>query len=133
MRLRRWTVSAVIAAIAAGAAATAGAQAPGLVGKWSADQRCAPQAPQIVFRGTTMELWDRAQRVFSGTVRFQPEGNQVAVLVQGVNTPAQPGNPEVGDIATFRRDGNRLFGVAVTRRGERRAAPEGTPPFHLCR
>ena len=127
--------AALLIAIVCAAPANAQSNAQSLIGKWSADQACGVTARQIVFRGTTMELWDASQRIFSGSVRFQSSGNETAVTVVNVSreTPPQPGSPEVGDVATFRRDGTRLYGVAVTRRGERRAAPDGTPPFYLCR
>jgi hypothetical protein len=128
----RW--SAVLGAAALVLAAAAPAHAQGLIGKWSAEQGCGAQSRQIVFRGTTMELWEAGQRLFTGNVRFQNTGNQTAVTVVSISrdTSRQPGLPEVGDVATFRRDGNRMFGVAVTRNGDRRPAPEGTPPFYLC-
>lgn len=114
------------------AAASPAAQAQSVIGKWSAEQGCGAQSRQIVFRGTVMELWDQSQRLFSGNVRFQAAGNQTAVTVLSINTQPQPGSPAVGDVATFRREGNRMYGVAVTRNGRRQAAPEGTPPFYLC-
>jgi hypothetical protein len=115
--------------------ATAGSvHAQGLVGKWSAEQGCGAQSRQIVFRGNTMELWEASQRLFTGNVRFQNTGNETAVTVVSIGreTPRLPGNPEVGDVATFRRDGNRMYPVAVTRGGQRRAAPSEVPPFYLC-
>lgn len=133
MPLRR-TLPFVLAVAAIVMPGSARAQ-QSLVGRWSADQRCAPQAPQIVFRSGSWEMWERGQRIFSGGVRYQHEGNQTAVQVQSIgrDPPPQPGAPELGDVATFRREGNRLFGVAVTRNGERRAALPGAPPFYLCR
>jgi hypothetical protein len=115
-------------------AAGSAAQAQALAGKWSSERGCGAQSRQIVFRGNTMELWDQNQRLFSGTVRYQDTGNQTAVTVVGISreTPPQPGSPEVGDVATFRRAGNRMYGVSVTRNGRRQTAPEDTPPFYLC-
>lgn len=126
---------AALGGVALVLAAAPAAQAQGLIGKWSSEQACGAQSRQIVFRGNTMELWEQSQRLFSGNVRFQVTGNQTAVTVVSINreTPPLRGNPEVGDVATFRRDGNRMYGVAVTRNGRSQPAPEGTPPFYLCR
>ncbi len=126
---------AALGGVALVLAAAPVAHAQGLTGKWSSEQACGAQSRQIVFRGNTMELWEQNQRLFSGNVRYQTTGNQTAVTVVSINreTPPLRGNPEVGDVATFRRDGNRMFPVSVVRSGERRAAPGDVPPFHLCR
>jgi hypothetical protein len=116
-------------------AAAAPADAQSLAGKWSADQQCGVEARQIVFRGNTMELWDQNQRLFSGNVRFSNSGSETQVTVTGISrdTPRRAGMPAVGDVASFRRDGDRMFPVAVTSNGDRRAAPDNVPPFYLCR
>jgi hypothetical protein len=135
-RTRTLTAAAILAlaTVVAASAHAQGVNAQGVIGKWSNEQACSAQSRQIVFRGNTMELWDGNQRLFTGNVRFQTTGNQTAVTVVSIarGTPPQAGSPEVGDVATFRRDGNRLWGVAVTRHGERQVAPDGTPPFYLC-
>src|SRR5215475_7167400 len=101
----RWSAALGVAAWVIAAAGPAHAQ--GLIGKWSAEQGCSAQSRQIIFRGTTMELWEASQRLFTGNVRFQNTGNETAVTVVSIGreTPRIPGNPEVGDVATFRRDG----------------------------
>jgi hypothetical protein len=108
--------------------------AQGIIGKWSGEQTCSAQSRQIIFRGNTMELWEASQRLFTGNVRFQTTGNETAVTVLSIGreTPRLPGNPEVGDIAAFRRDGNLMYPVSVTRNGQLRTAPSGAPPFYLC-
>src|SRR5262245_35788402 len=128
----RW--SAAFGAVAFVVAAAGPAHAQGLIGKWSAEQGCDAQSRQIIFRGTTMELWEARQRLFTGNVRFQNTGNETTatVISIGRETPRLAGNPQVGDVATFRRDGNRMYPVAITRNGQRQTAPEGTPPFYLC-
>jgi hypothetical protein len=124
------TISSAVLALAF----TASVAHADLIGKWSAEQACGAQSREIVFRGNTMELWEASHRLFLGNVRFQTSGNQTAVTIVrvGPETPPTPGIPQVGDVATFRRDGNRLFGIAVTRNGQRQPAPDGTPPFYLC-
>ena len=106
----------------------------GIAGKWSALQTCDAQAAQIVFRGNTMELWDAGRRLFSGGVRFRSAGSETAVTITSIarSTPQLPGNPEVGDVSSFRRDGNRMYPVAITRNGQRLDAPTNVPPFYLC-
>lgn len=117
------------------ASASSGAEAQSLIGRWSADQACSAQAPRFVFRGNTMEVWNQNQRLFSGNVRFASTGTQTAVTVLSVgrDTVQDSGNPEVGDIATFRRDGNRMFPVSMVRNGQRRAVGSDAQPFYLCR
>jgi hypothetical protein len=129
-------------AVASGPAARAQGNAPpaqarpaqGIIGKWSGEQTCSAQSRQIIFRGNTMELWEASQRLFTGNVRFQTAGNETAVTVLSIarGSPQLPGNPEVGDIAAFRRDGNLMYPVSVTRNGQRRTAPSDAPPFYLC-
>ena len=132
----RWKAAArlVGTAILALVISSSLAHAQGLIGKWSAEQTCGAQSAQIVFRGTTMELWEASRRLFTGSVRFRSSGNETSVTIVSVGRGTQqlPGNPEVGDVSSFRRDGNLMFPVAFTRNGQRRAAPAGTPPFYLC-
>lgn len=132
----RWLAAlgaAAILSVAAGADAPA--QTRSLIGKWSADQGCGAQSRQIVFRGTTMELWDGEQRLFVGNVRFANSGGETAVTTTGVGagSPPRPGMPVAGDIAAFRRDGSHMFPVAVTHDGVRHNVAENVQPFYLCR
>jgi hypothetical protein len=123
-----------LATVAAAPAYAQGVNAQGVIGRWSAQQTCGAETRLIIFRGNTMELREANRRLFIGNVRFQTTGNETAVTVLSIgrDTPQLTGNPEVGDVAAFRRDGNRMFPVAVVRNGQRQVAPDGTPPFYLC-
>jgi len=132
MRVALAVAAAAVALVMAGRSADAQGVQSGVIGTWSSEQGCGAQSRQFVFRGNSMELWDGNQRLFVGDVRYQVTGNQTAITVVSTNAPQLPGNPEAGDVAIFRRDGSRLHAVAVTRNGERRTAPDGTPPFYLC-
>jgi hypothetical protein len=134
----RTLTTAAALVLAAGIAAQGvnaqGVNTQGVIGKWSNEQTCGAQSRQIVFRGNTMELWDANQRLFTGNVRFRTTGNETAVTILSIgrDTPQLEGNPVVGDVASFRREGNRMFPVAVVRNGQRQVAPSNGPPFYLC-
>lgn len=132
--MRRLTIIALAAAGTLAAAPDAHAQA-NIGGAWSADQGCAPAAPRFVFSARTMEVHENGQRRFSVSVRYARRGNQTVVTITqlGAGVTSQPGMPAVGDIATFRREGELLHPVSIVNAGRTVNAPANAAPLHHCR
>lgn len=128
------TVAAALAALPVLAGGAAQAQA-NIGGAWSADQGCAPAAPRFVFSARSMEVHENGQRRFTVNVRYARRGDQTAVTITqlGAGVTSQPGMPAVGDIATFRRDGELLHPVSIVNAGRTVNAPANAAPLYHCR
>jgi hypothetical protein len=106
-----------------------------LMGTWSQDATCPPDALTIVFTPGQMEIrQDSERRSLSEVSAKTASARDIELSTTRIIFVRQPNAapPAVGDVLRFRRDGDLLRVVAVTMQGKLVDVPADSTIFHRC-